>query len=254
MTPLPTIRQSFAWWCVSQAVQDAPAFLRDARQIGFHGVELLPRDLWSAARDADLVIASESAGSLTDGLNRRANHPIIEDEVGQKLALAQQYGIPNLIVFSGNRAGLDDETGLETTVEGLRKLAPAAEAAGVNLVIELLNSKVDHPDYQCDHTAWAVRVVEQVASPRVKILYDIYHMQIMEGDLIRTIRAHAHHFGHVHTAGNPGRSDPDETQELYYPAILGAIKDSGYSGFVGHEFVPKGDPLKALKAAYQLCR
>ncbi len=253
MTSLPTIRQSFAWWCVSQAVQDAPAFLRAARQIGYQGVELLPRDLWDAARDAGLVIASEAAGSLTDGLNRRANYPIIEDEVGQKLALARQYGIPNLIVFSGNRAGLDDEAGLEATVEGLRKLAPAAEAAGVNLVIELLNSKVDHPDYQCDHTAWAVRAVEQVSSPRVKILYDIYHMQIMEGDIIRTIRAHARHFGHVHTAGNPGRSDPDETQELFYPAILGALKESGYNGFVGHEFVPKDDPLKALKAAYQLC-
>ncbi|MBN1370945.1 MAG: TIM barrel protein [Anaerolineaceae bacterium] len=254
MTPSSTIRQSFAWWCVSQAVQDAPAFLRAARQIGYQGVELLPHELWNTARDAGLVIASESVGSLTDGLNRRANHPMIEDEVSQKLTLAQQYSILNLIVFSGNRAGLDDESGLEATVEGLRKLAPAAEAAGVNLVIELLNSKVDHPDYQCDHTAWAVSAVEQVASPRVKILYDIYHMQIMEGDLIRTIRAHARHFGHVHTAGNPGRSDPDETQELNYPAILGALKDSGYNGFVGHEFVPKRDPLKALQKAYELCR
>jgi len=254
MTLPQTIQQSFAWWSFGQAVADAPAFLRAARQIGFQGVELLPRGLWNAARDAGLVIASEGAGSLTDGLNRRANHPAIEDEVGQKLALAQPYNLKNLIVFSGNRAGWSDDAGLEATVEGLCRLAPAAEAAGVNLVLELLNSKVDHPDYQCDHTAWAVRAVEQVGSPRVKILYDIYHMQIMEGDLIRTIRAHTRHFGHVHTAGNPGRSDLDHTQEIHYPAVIAALKESGYTGFVGQEFLPKGDPLKALEDAYRLCQ
>ncbi len=132
-------------------------------------------------------------------------------------------------------------------------MARAAEDAGVNLVVELLNSKVNHKDYQCDHTAWGVRVCEQVASPRVKLLYDIYHMQIMEGDLIRTIREHHAHFGHYHTGGNPGRNELDETQEIYYPPVIRAIQETGYDGYVGHEFIPKGDPIAAIEAAYALC-
>lgn len=251
---MASFKQSFAWWCFGRGVADPPTFLRAARAIGYQGVELLPHELWDAARDAGLTIVSEGAGQIARGLNRRAHHDEIEAEVKAKLELAVRYGVPNLIVFSGNRGGLSDEAGALATAEGLRRLAPLAEAAGVTLVLELLNSKVDHPDYQCDHTAWGVLVMNLVNSPRVKLLYDIYHMQIMEGDIIRTIReVAAPWIGHVHTAGNPGRRDLDDTQELWYPPIMRTLQEIGYTGFVGQEFIPKGDPLEALAAAYRLC-
>jgi hydroxypyruvate isomerase len=247
------IRQSFAWWCVSPQVRDPARFFEAARQIGYQGVELLPRELWDVALASGLVITSEGVGSLTQGLNRLEHHAEIEAEFQQKLELAVQYHIPNLIVFSGNRAGLSDEAGLLNTVQGLQRLAPAAEAHGIKLVLELLNSKIDHPDYQCDHTVWGTQVIDQVNSPAVKLLYDIYHMQIMEGDVIRTLQTHIARIAHVHTAGNPGRHDLDQDQELNYPAILRALKQTGYTGFVTQEFVPKGDALEALRTAYHLC-
>jgi hydroxypyruvate isomerase len=247
------IKQSFAWWCFGRGAADPVRLLREAKRIGYEGVELLPRELWDAARAAGLTIVSEGAGQITAGLNRREHHAGVEAEVKAKLELAARYGIPNLIVFSGNRGGLSDEEGALVTAEGLRRLAPLAEAAGATLVLELLNSKVDHVDYQCDHTAWARLVMALVNSPAVKLLYDIYHMQIMEGDIIRTIQQAASLIGHVHTAGVPGRRDLDEAQELNYPAIMRALKDAGYAGFVGQEFIPKGDPVEALAAAYRLC-
>jgi hydroxypyruvate isomerase len=246
-------KQSFAWWAFAGGVTDPPAFFRAARRIGYAGVELLPRELWNAARDAGLIIATENGGTIVRGWNRREHHAELEDEINRKLELAVQYGIPNLIVFSGNRAGVTEEAGALASAEGLRRVAPAAEKAGVNLVLELLNSKVDHLDYQCDHTAWAVLVLNLVNSPRVRLLYDIYHMQIMEGDIIRTIREVAAHIGHIHTAGNPGRHDLDDMQELNYPPIMRALDECGYEGYVGQEFVPRGDALRALEAAYQLC-
>lgn len=250
---MPGLRQSFGWWCVADQVADPAAFLRAVKAVGYAGVELIPREWWDIALEAGLVIASEGAGALEAGWNRRAHHAGLLEELERKLALARQYQIPNLIVFSGNREGLDDDEGAEVTAEGLRKAAPLAEEAGVTLVLELLNSKVDHKDYQCDHTAWGARVIDAVGSPRVKLLYDIYHMQIMEGDLVRTISENASRIGHVHTAGNPGRRDLDESQEIYYPAVLQALKESGYNGFLTHEFLPKGEPLAALKAAFDLC-
>ncbi len=250
---MSTFKQSFAWWSFSRAVRDAAAFLRQAREIGYAGVELLPHELWDAARAADLTIVTEGVGQIERGLNRREHHAEIEEELKRKLDLAVRYGVPNLIVFSGNRGGLSDEAGALVTAEGLRRLAPLAEAAGVTLVLELLNSKVDHNDYQCDRSAWGVLVTTLVGSPHVKLLYDIYHMQIMEGDIIRTIRQIAPHIGHVHTAGNPGRRDLDETQEICYPPIMAALTEVGYAGFVGQEFIPKGDGLAALRSAFQLC-
>jgi hydroxypyruvate isomerase len=247
------IKQSFAWWCVQDLVINPEQFFTDLKEIGYQGVELLPQSLWPIAQHAGLAIASVGVGSLTHGLNRLDHHDVIEAELRQKIKLADKFNITNLIVFSGNRMGLDDEAGVKNTVDGLRRLAPLAEANGVNLVLELLNSKVDHHDYMCDHTAWAIDVVKQVSSPNVKILYDIYHMQIMEGDIIRTISAYGSYFGHVHTAGNPGRRDLDDEQELNYPAIFRALKDVGYQGFIGHEFIPKDDPFDALQKAYQLC-
>jgi hydroxypyruvate isomerase len=247
-------QQSFAWWAFGRNVADPADFFRAARAIGYQGVELLPHELWGAARAAGLAIVTEGAGKIERGLNRRAHHAEIEEELKRKLELAVKYGVPNIIVFSGNRAGLSDEAGALTTAEGLRRLAPLAEAAGVTLVLELLNSKVDHIDYQCDHTAWGVLVMSLANSPAVKLLYDIYHMQIMEGDIIRMIReVAAPHIGHVHTAGNPGRRDLDDAQELCYPPIMRALKEIGYTGFVGQEFIPKGDALEALRTAYRLC-
>ena len=248
------IRQSASWWCFVRGDFTPEKFVRAAADIGYEAVELVDQQYWPLVKDHGLAIASVGAHrSLTDGLNRRENHDRIEQEILKNLELALQWSIPNLICFSGNRMGLDDEAGAEITAEGLRRVAKAAEDAGVNLVMELLNSKVDHKDYQCDHTAWGVKVCKMVDSPRVKLLYDIYHMQIMEGDIIRTIRDYGSYFGHYHTAGNPGRHDMDDSQELYYPAIMRAIAESGYTGFVGHEFVPKGDPVEALRAAYELC-
>jgi hydroxypyruvate isomerase len=157
--------------------------------------------------------------------------------------------VPVLICFSGNRDGLDDEAGIENTARGLSRVARDAEDAGVTLALELLNSKIDHPGYQCDHTAWGLAVIERVGSPRVRLLYDVYHMQVMEGDLMRTIAAHGDAFAHYHVAGNPGRHEPDYSQEISYPAVYKTIAATGFAGYVGMEFIPRADPLVSLRAA-----
>ena len=248
------IKQSVCWWCFARGAMTPALLAATAAEIGYAAVELVDQEHWPLVRDHGLAIASTGGhAALTDGLNRRDNHGRIEREIKANLELAVRWGIPNLIVFSGNRGDLDDATGAAATVEGLRRVTNAAEQAGVTLILELLNSKVDHPDYQCDHTAWSVEVVRRVGSPRVKLLYDIYHMQIMEGDIIRTIREHHAHFGHYHTAGNPGRHELDDTQEINYPPIMRAIQETGYDGYVGQEFVPLGDPGAALRQAFALC-
>jgi len=247
------IRQSLAWWCFGRSLP-ADELIARAAELGYAGVEMCPQDLWRKVRDGGLKIITEGGHqSLSDGLNNLGNHDRIEREIEAKLALAQQWEIPALIVFSGNRNGLSDAQGMENTTRGLQRVAKAAEDAGVTLVLELLNSKVDHHDYQCDHTAWGVEVCKAVNSPRVKLLYDIYHMQIMEGDVIRTIRDNIQHIGHFHTAGNPGRHELDETQELYYPAICRAIAATDYDGYLGQEFSPRGDPSAALEHAFKVC-
>ena len=248
------IRQAFSWWSFNRAGADPEALLAAATRIGYAAVEMPPEELWPSIRRNGLKIATIGGHqSLADGLNKRENHDRIEREIRAGLAKAVANDIPNLIVFSGNRNGLSDDEGAENTAAGLRRVAPLAEDAGVTLILELLNSKVDHPDYQADHTEWGARVCEAVGSPRVKLLYDIYHMQIMEGDLIRTIRKHSGQIAHYHTAGNPGRKDLDDEQELNYRGIVRGILDTGYTGYLGHEFVPKGDPAAALEAAFRLC-
>jgi len=177
----------------------------------------------------------------------------VPDEIRLSIASARRLNIPSLICFSGNRNGLNEEAGAEITAEGFARVAREAEIAGIDLALELLNSKVDHPDYQADHTAWGLQVCRTVASTRVKLLYDIYHMQIMEGDIILTIRSAKDYISYYHTAGNPGRNDLDEDQELYYPAILRTIKETGHAGYITHEFIPKGDPVMALESAFQEC-
>lgn len=248
------MRQSLSWWCFHRNGMDAQALMTEAVRIGYSAVELIGEGFWQMAKDTGLSISAAGGHqSIPVGLNRRENHDRIEREIEANLEKAVRFGIPNLIVFSGNRDGLDDAQGAEITAEGLSRVAKSAEDAGVTLVMELLNSKVDHADYQADHTAWGVKVCEMVGSPRVKLLYDIYHMQIMEGDVIRNIRDFHAHIGHYHTAGNPGRKDLDDEQELYYPAICRAIIATGYDGFLGHEFVPKGDPIAAMEHAYKVC-
>lgn len=249
------IAQSFAWWSFAQPDTDPATLLRAAADAGYAGVDLIDPSLWALAKDMGLQIAAVNGHtSITEGLNDPAQHQRIHQELLSRLKLAEQHGIPNLIVFSGNRHGRDDPSGAAATADALRAIAPHAEDAGVTLVLELLNSRVDHPDYQADHTSWGLAVVEQVASPRVKLLYDVYHMQIMEGDLIRTIGSTHARIGHYHTAGNPGRHDLDAQQEIQYDAVFRAIRDTGFDGFIAHEFIPRGDPLLALRAAFETCQ
>jgi hydroxypyruvate isomerase len=246
-----TISQSVAWWCFVPEKLTAEHFVNAVADAGYQAIELVPPEYWSLVEDHGLALSAIAAHQpLTIGLNQRDQHDRLEEEIHASIETAKRLKISNLICFSGNRNGLDDQAGAETTAEGFLRVAPAAEAAGITLALELLNSKVDHPDYQADHTAWGVQVCRAVASPRVKLVYDIYHMQIMEGDIIRTIRSIKDSISYYHTAGNPGRNDLDEDQELFYPAILKAIKETGHAGYVTHEFVPKGDPVTALKAAF----
>ena len=249
-----TIRHSISWWCFENRIPP-DKLIAGAVELGFDGIDLAGQEHWDAIRDAGLELAAvDGHASIEDGLNKPANHDRIEREILEKLDLAQKYAIQCLICFSGNRYGESDERGIDVTAEGLRRVAKAAEEAGVYLVVELLNSKVDHTNYQCDLTGWGVEVIKRVESPRVKLLYDIYHMQIMEGDLIRTIGENSEHIAHYHTAGNPGRNNLDENQEIYYPAVMAAIRNTGYDGYVGHEFIPLGDPLEALKNALLTCK
>jgi hydroxypyruvate isomerase len=248
------ISQSVAWWCYVPEKLTPEQFVRTVADAGYKAVELVPPEYWSFVQDHGLAISAIAAHQpLTVGLNRRDLHAQLEDEIRASIANAQRLGIPNLICFSGNRNGLDDEAGAEITAEGFARVAGEAERAGIDLALELLNSKVDHPDYQADHTAWGVQVCRAVASPRVKLLYDIYHMQIMEGDIIHTIRTATDYIAYYHTAGNPGRNDLDGEQELNYPAILQAIKETGHTGYIVHEFIPKGDPVAALKSTFEEC-
>ena len=249
------INQSFSWWCFAGSKVPDEVVMATAKKIGYKAVELLPVDKFQMALDHGLVIASHPGHKLeVKGLNDLDCHAEIEALILENLEVAKKFKIPNLIVFSGERRpGHSDEGGIENSAIGLKRVAKQAEDAGINVIIELLNSRVDHGGYQADKTPWGVAVCERVGSPRIGLLYDIYHMQIMEGDIIRTIRDNHKHFLHYHTAGNPGRRDMDDTQELYYPAIMKAIAETGYTGYVGHEFIPKGDLLQALEASYKLC-
>jgi hydroxypyruvate isomerase len=241
---------SLTWWSFADSGVGAEALIHAAASLGYDGIELADEELWPAIAGAGLTIASHRGhGTIESGLNRVENHDRIEREILANLERARQWNIPVLICFSGNRAGLGDERGIENTARGLARVARAAEEAGVTLALELLNSKVDHPDYQCDRTAWGLAVVARVDSPRVKLLYDVYHMQVMEGDVMRTIETHGDAFAHYHVAGNPGRHEPDRAQELWYPAIYRTIAATGFAGYVGMEYLPSGDPVASLRAA-----
>lgn len=244
------MRQSFAWWSFTYKREIDPAdFLHRAAAAGVQGVEMLPKPLWPYARDAGLTLVTGGHGKLEQGFNDPARREQARDEVRRGIAEAAEEGGPRtLIVFTGNRLGSDAEA-IAHTAEGLAPVAEEAAAAGVMLVLELLNSKVDHPGYHCDSTAWGAEVVRRVGSPALRLLFDAYHMQLMEGDLSRTLKANLDLIGHVHTAGVPGRRDLDDRQEVNWRGIAGLLRRLGYSGWVGHEFLPRGEPIAALRHA-----
>ncbi len=248
------IKQSLVWWCFGRDIE-AETLVREAKAIGYSSLEMCPEEHWPLIQDNGLAIAIIGGHeSLRDGCNKKENRSRIVDELHANIEKAKENNIPSLIAFSGDREGKSELDGAENTAECLAEAAPAAEAAGITICMELLNSKVNHPDYQCDTTPWGVHVCKMVDSPAVKLLYDIYHMQIMEGDLIRTINDNIEYIGHFHTAGNPGRYDMDEENEIYYPPIMRAIAKTDFAGYVGHEFMPKGDPVEAAREAYELCK
>jgi hydroxypyruvate isomerase len=227
---------------------------QSARGLGLESIELLDPPDWPVLGKYGLTCAmANGTTTIPDGFNRRENHAQCVPAMIERIKACAAAGVPNVICFPGNRAGLADEEGLANCATGLRQIVGTAEKVGVTVCMELLNSRVDHPDYMCDHTAWGVELCRRVGSERFKLLYDIYHMQIMEGDVIRTIQDNHRYIGHYHTAGVPGRHEIDDTQELYYPAIMRAIKASGFTGFVAQEFVPTRDPLTSLGAAVKLC-
>ena len=252
--PRARIRQSVCRWPYQGIALDE--LCRQAKAIGLESVELLTENEWPVATRLGLTCAmAMGPTTIPVGFNRPDQHDRIVAEAARLLPLIAQAKLPNMIVFSGNRAGLSDAEGLEHCTRGLLQIAPLAERLGVTICMELLNSKVDHKDYQCDHTLWGAELVRRVGSPRFKLLYDIYHMQIMEGDVIRTIRENFSAIGHFHTGGVPGRHELDGSQELQYPAIMTAIADLGYTGFVGQEFIPSAgrDPIASLKHGFGVC-
>jgi hydroxypyruvate isomerase len=246
------LKQSVSRWCYGRIRLDD--LCEAAKSIGYRSVELLDEADWPVPKKHGLECAMANGfGTIPVGFNRPDHHDKLVGDAEVMIPKVAAAGVPNIVVFSGNRAGLSDGEGIANCIAGLKRVTPTAERHGVTLCLEMLNSKVDHKDYQADHTAWAVQVVQGVASPRLKLLYDIYHMQIMEGDAIATIRANAQHIAHFHTGGVPGRAEIDDTQELNYRRVMQAIADLGFTGFVGQEFVPKRDPLTSLKQAYEIC-
>jgi hydroxypyruvate isomerase len=230
-------------------------FCRAVADMGLTGVDLLEEDEWPVARQAGLVCSMGYAGggSIKDGLNVKANHDAIVRNFERTIPRAASLQVPNVITFFGNKRGMSDEEAIANCVAGLNRVKKIGEDHGVTICVELLNSKVNHADYQGDRTAFGVAIVKAVDSPRVKLLYDIYHMQIMEGDLVHTIRDQHQYIGHYHTGGVPGRHELDDTQEVNWPAVCRTIVDTGFRGFLAHEFVPTRDPLTSLREAVMLC-
>jgi hydroxypyruvate isomerase len=247
------IRHSVSKWCFGDYPLDE--FCVICKRIGIESVELLDPADWPVVRSHGLTVAMAQGAGL--GIDRGFNDPKLHDELvasyEQVIPMVAAAGLTNLICFSGRRDGVTDLQGWENCEQGLRRLIPVAEKHQVVLTMELLNS-IGHKDYLCDHTVWGVELCRRLGSPHFKLLYDIYHMQIMEGDIISHIRKYHAYFSHVHTGGNPGRAEIDETQELYYPAIMQALVETGYKGFVGQEFVPKQpDKIASLEKCIRIC-
>ena len=252
------INHSVCKWCYPKISVDELA--KAGKAFGLQSIELLGPDDWAAAQKNGLTCAMASnpvvdgLGGITKAFNRVEHHDKLVAAYEDLIPKAANAGLKNVICFSGNRGGLPDEQGVENCAKGIQRLMAVCEKNKINLVMELLNSKVNHPDYQCDHTKWGVELCKKVGSDRFKLLYDIYHMQIMEGDVIATIRANQQYIAHYHTGGVPGRNEIDDSQELYYPAIMKAILDTGFKGFVAQEFVPKRpDFIASLQQGVKIC-
>jgi hydroxypyruvate isomerase len=248
------INHSVCRWCFSSLTLDELCVA--AVDIGLKGIDLVPPKDWPTLKKYNLVstMCNGAEISLSKGWNDKQYHPTLIKNYQEHIDLVADAGYKNLFCASGNRAGMDDETGLKNCVEGLKQIIGQAEKRGVTVTMELLNSKIDHKDYMCDRSWWGVELCKRIASPNFKLLYDIYHMQIDEGDVIRTIQDYNVYFGHYHTAGVPGRHEIDETQELYYPAIMNAIKKTGFSDYVAQEFIPvAADKIGSLRKAVAIC-
>jgi len=248
------INHSVCRWCYNEIPLED--LCQAAKKIGLSSIELVGPDEWPILKKYELTSALPwGAGKgITEGFNNPALHDELVASYEAIIPKVANAGMTQIICFSGNRNGLDDEKGIENCAIGLKRLMPLAEKYKVTLVMELLNSKVNHKDYQCDHTEWGVALCDKVGSEQFKLLYDIYHMQIMEGDVIATIRKHSKYIAHYHTGGVPGRNEIDETQELYYPAIMKAIAETGFKGFVAQEFIPRrDDKIASLKQGVEIC-
>jgi hydroxypyruvate isomerase len=250
--PKGNIKQSVCRWCYGDIPLEKLA--AEAKRIGYQSIELVTPEEFPIVKQAGLTCAMLSgACTIGDCFNRPENHDRLVEALGEYIEFAANNRLPSVICFSGNRRGMPDDEGLVNCAAGLKRIVGLAEKKNVTICMELLNSKVDHKDYMCDRTPWGVELVKQVGSPRFKLLYDIYHMQIMEGDVIRTIEDNKEFIGHYHTGGNPGRHEIDETQELNYPAIVQAIIDTGYDGYLGQEFIPQREPIASLEQGFRIC-
>lgn len=247
------IHQSACYWCYDSIPLEE--FCASLKEMGLPAIDLLKPDQFDTAKKYGLNCPMCYGGDLgiPKGWNDPQYHATMIANYTDAIPVIAKYGFPNVICFSGNRNGMDDETGMKNCVDGLKRLMPVAEKHKVCVVMELLNSKVNHKDYMCDHTAWGVELCKRIDSPYFKLLYDIYHMQIMEGDVIRTIRDYHPYIAHFHTGGVPGRHELDESQELYYPAIMRAILGTGFKGYVAQEFVPSAADNKGKIAALNQC-
>ncbi len=236
-----------------KGLKDFEAICKICVRLGLKGIDFVDPKQWETLKKHGLICTLARSGTLPRGFNHKENHAESLTSLRQAIEAAAAAGFPNVICFSGNRAGLSDEEGLVNCVAGLKQVAALAETKKVNVCMELLNSKRNHKDYQCDHTAWGVEMCKRVGSERIKLLYDIYHMQIMEGDVIATIKESIQYIAHIHTAGVPGRHEIDGTQELFYPAIMRAVVETGYTGYVSHEYTPTRDAVTSLEQAVKLC-
>jgi len=246
------INQSVSKWCYGKFSVEEMCVI--GKKMGLKAIDLLGPNDFPTLKKYGLECSMINTHGLTKGINRKENHEECLDKIRTAIDAAAEYKYPNVISFPGNREGMPDDVGVENSVIALKKIAGYAEKKGVTICLEYLNSKVNHKDYMFDNMSWGVEVCKKVGSESVKILYDIYHAQIMEGDIIRTLRDNKDYIGHYHTGGNPGRNEIDETQELYYPAIMRAIVETGYKGYVAHEFVPKNkDQIASLAYAVRIC-
>jgi hydroxypyruvate isomerase len=245
------INQSVSKWCFGKWSLDETCQV--AKKLGLKAIDLLGPNDFATVKKYGLVVSMVNSHSLTDGLADKKFHEACLAKLRETIDATSEAGFPNVISFSGNRRGIPDDVGIENAALALKQIAGYAEQKKVTICLEYLNSKVNHKDYMLDKTAWGVEVCQRVGSDRVKILYDIYHAQIMEGDIIRTIKQYKDYMGHYHTGGNPGRNEIDDTQELNYPAIMRAIAETGFQGYVAHEFIPKRDPLESLTYAARIC-